>query len=67
MIRPDYARVDVRPVTVTRYQGQVRYVRHLAPGEDEVSYAACEHEHETIGAAERCAARMARKRTGDVR
>jgi hypothetical protein len=66
-VRADYARTSSAPVPVTRYRARVTYVRHVGPGEDELTYAECEHDHETPAAAERCAGRLARERTGDVR
>lgn len=63
----DYARVTSRFVAAPRYQASVTLVTRIAPGTDEVAYLSCEHEHTTEAAAERCARRLARRHTEDVR
>jgi hypothetical protein len=66
-VRADYARTSSAPVPVTRYRARVTYVRHVGPGEDELTYAECDHEHRAPEGAERCARQLARRYTGDVR
>jgi hypothetical protein len=63
----DYARINARPVQVTRYRANVTVVTHNADGSDTIDYAQCEHDHETPGAAERCAREIGYRHAKDVR
>lgn len=66
MIKSDYARVNARPVQVTRWRANVEHVTHNDDGSDSVEYVECWHEHDSAGAAEKCARKMASVRTKEV-